>query len=67
MKEDLQARSVVVMDMKPGIVALCYVITLNSVLDQTDSSLRHWCIVHDVRLRFESCLERIQKRFRYWS
>ena len=67
-KEDFHARSVAVVDMKPEIVALRYAITFQSVLDQTDPSLRHRCIVRDVRLRFESCLERIQlKKLSYWS
>ena len=56
-KRDFHARSVAVMGMKPEIVALCHAITMRSVLDQPEPSLRHRCIVRDVRLRFESCLE----------
>ena len=56
-KEDIHARSVAVMGMKPEIVALRHAITMHSVPDQTDPSLHHRCIVRDVRLRFESCLE----------
>ena len=54
---DFHARSVAVMGMKPEIVTLRHPITMRSVLDQTDPSLHHRCIVQDVRLRFESCLE----------
>ena len=56
-KGDFHARSVAVMGMKPEIVALRHAITMHSFPDQTEPSLHHRCIVRDVRLRFESCLE----------
>ena len=56
-KGDFHARSVAVMGMKPEIVAFRHAITMRSIPDQTDPSLHHQCIVRDVRLRFESCLE----------
>ena len=57
MKGDFHARSVAVMGMKPEIVALHHAVVKHSVPDQTVPSLHHRCIVRDVRLRFESCLE----------
>ena len=56
-KGDFYARSVAVMAMKPEVVALRHAITMHSVPDQTDPGLYHRCIVRDVRLRFERCLE----------
>ena len=67
-KGDFHVRSVAVMGMKPEIVALRRAITMHSVPDQTDPSLYHPCIVRDVRLKFESCLEWSQKKkLSYWS
>ena len=67
-KEDFHAKSAAVMGMKPEIVALHRAITIHSVPDQTDPSLHHQFIVRDVWLRFESCLELIQKKkLKYWS
>ena len=56
-KNDFHARSVATMGMKPGIVTLSHTITLHNIPDQTNLNLRHRCIMRDVRLRFESCLE----------
>ena len=56
-KGDFRARSVAVMGMKPENVVLHHGITMHSVPDQMDPNLHHRCIVRDVRLRFESCLE----------
>ena len=61
-KRDFHARSVAIMGMKPEIVALHHEIIKHSVPDQTVPSLHHRYIMRNVRLRFESCLELIQKK-----